>query len=79
MKTTMKLLAEKSAGYFMSSFGPIALFMDLFCRLLCVVSVNICTPPPVFVLNAMKRLLDLKLCRVLNFVFFFFLMIPHGV
>ena len=35
--------------------------MDLFSGLLCVVSVNICTPPTVFGLNDMKHLLDFKM------------------
>jgi hypothetical protein len=61
VRTTMNLLAEQSVGYFMDSFGPISLFMDLFSRLLCIVSVNIDTSPSFLGLNDMKRLLDFKL------------------
>ena len=73
MWMTMKLLAEQSAGYFISSFGPVSLFMDLFIRLLCVVSVNICTSPAVFGLNDKKFHLDLKLSPCSEYCILFLL------
>jgi hypothetical protein len=48
VRTAVNFLAEKSAGCFMSIFGPISLFMELFRMLLLAVSVNICTHTPVF-------------------------------
>ena len=76
VRTTMNLLAEKSAGYFVGSFGLISLFMDLFSRSLCVVSINICTYLPVYGLNDMKPLLDFKLppCFESNAQFVVFLL-----